>query len=180
MNELLLVINISNYKLIKLKHMKNKKLPMFVLGALLLGAGGSIAVQTFAQTPVPVQPSVVASSQTDQNIDQKDAQGNDVETNDDQYSKVTTPVKVSEDQAKQIALTANAGTKVVSVELEQHRGNAVYEISLDNKVEVKIDANTGTVLKSHIEGAESKDNHVDEKDANGNDIETNDGPDAND
>jgi hypothetical protein len=48
MNELLLVINISNYKLIKLKHMKNKKLPMFVLGALLLGAGGSIAVQTFA------------------------------------------------------------------------------------------------------------------------------------
>jgi uncharacterized membrane protein YkoI len=160
--------------------MKNKKLPMFVLGALLLGAGGSIAVQTFAQTATPVQPTTVASNQTDQTIDQKDAQGNDVETNDDQESKVTTAVKISEDQAKQIALTAHAGTKVLSVELEQHRGNAVYEISLDNKVEVKIDATSGAILKSHLEGADDQDNRVDQKDANGNDIETNDGPDAND
>jgi uncharacterized membrane protein YkoI len=160
--------------------MKNKKLPMFVLGALLLGAGGSIAVQTFAQTATPVQPTTVVSNQTDQTIDQKDAQGNDVETNDDQESKVTTAVKISEDQAKQIALTAHSGTKVLSVELEQHRGNAVYEISLDNKVEVKIDATSGAILKSHLEGADDQDNRVDQKDANGNDIETNDGPDAND
>jgi uncharacterized membrane protein YkoI len=160
--------------------MKNKKLPIFALGALLLGAGGSIAVQTFAQTATPVQPTTVASNQTDQTIDQKDAQGNDVETNDDQESKVTTAVKISEDQAKQIALTAHSGTKVLSVELEQHRGNAVYEISLDNKVEVKIDATSGAILKSHLEGADDQDNRVDQKDANGNDIETNDGPDAND
>lgn len=160
--------------------MKNKKLPIFALGALLLGAGGSIAVQTFAQTATPVQPTTVVSNQTDQTIDQKDAQGNDVETNDDQESKVTTAVKISEDQAKQIALTAHSGTKVLSVELEQHRGNAVYEISLDNKVEVKIDATSGAILKSHLEGADDQDNRVDQKDANGNDIETNDGPDAND
>jgi uncharacterized membrane protein YkoI len=160
--------------------MKNKKLPIFALGALLLGAGGSIAVQTFAQTSTPVQPTTVVSNQTDQTIDQKDAQGNDVETNDDQESKVTTAVKISEDQAKQIALTAHSGTKVLSVELEQHRGNAVYEISLDNKVEVKIDATSGAILKSHLEGADDQDNRVDQKDANGNDIETNDGPDAND
>ncbi len=160
--------------------MKNKKLPIFALGALLLGAGGSIAVQTFAQTSTPVQPTTVVSNQTDQTIDQKDAQGNDVETNDDQESKVTTAVKISEDQAKQIALTAHAGTKVFSVELEQHRGNTVYEISLDNKVEVKIDATSGAILKSHSEGADDQDNRVDQKDANGNDIETNDGSDAND
>lgn len=159
--------------------MKNKKLPMFVLGALLLGAGGSIAVQTFAQTP-PVQPSTVISSQSDQTVDQKDAQGNDLETNDGQESKVTLPVKVSEDQAKQIALTTNAGTKVLSVELEQHRGNAVYEISLDNNVEVKIDANTGVILKSHIEKDSDQDGHMDQKDAQGNDVEENNGPDAND
>lgn len=159
--------------------MKNKKIPMFVLGALLLGAGGSIAVQTFAQTP-PVQPTAVVSNQAEQNIDQKDAQGNDVETNDGQESNVTTPVKVSEDQAKQIALTANAGTKVLTVDLEQHRGNAVYEIGLDNKIEVKIDANSGAILKSHIEGTDDKDNHVDQQDSKGNDIETNDGPDSND
>lgn len=67
--------------------MKNKKLPMFVLGALLLGAGGSIAVQTFAQTP-SVQPTAVVSNQADQNIDQKDAQGNDIETNDDTKASI--------------------------------------------------------------------------------------------
>lgn len=160
--------------------MQNKKLPILVLGALLIGAGGSIATQSFAQTPSLVQPSAVVSTQTDQTIEQKDAQGNDVETKDGKESKVTTPVKVSEDQAKQIALTANTGTKVLTVELEQHRRNAVYEIGLDNKVEVKIDANSGAILKSHIEGAEGKDNHVDEKDANGNGVETNDGSDEND
>jgi uncharacterized membrane protein YkoI len=159
--------------------MKNKKLPMFVLGALLLGAGGSIAVQTFAQT-TPSQSNAIISTQTDQTVDQKDAQGNDLETNDDQESKVTLPVKVSEDQAKQIALTANAGTKVLSIELEQHRGNAVYEISLDNNVEVKIDANSGAILKSHIEKDNDQDGHMDQKDAQGNDVEENDGPDAND
>lgn len=61
--------------------MKNKKLSMLVLGALLLGAGGSVAVQSFAQTP---SPSVVVANQADQIIDQKDIQGNDVETNDGQ------------------------------------------------------------------------------------------------
>jgi uncharacterized membrane protein YkoI len=162
--------------------MKNKKLPMFVLGALLLGAGGSIAVQTFAQTPAPVQPTAVVSNQADQTIDQKDAQGNDVEKNDanetQESSKVTTPVTVTEAQATQIALTANPGTTVTKTDLEQHHGNAVYEITLSNQVEVKIDANKGTVLPSHKEGLDEKDGKPDAKDANGNDTEENDGSDG--
>jgi hypothetical protein len=68
--------------------MKNKKLPMFILGALLLGAGGSIAAQSFAQTPAPVQPTAIVSNQADQTIDQKDAQGNDIETNDDTKASI--------------------------------------------------------------------------------------------
>lgn len=76
--------------------MKNKKLPMLVLGALLLGAGGSIAFQTFAQTPT-VQPTAVVSNQTDQTIDQKDAQGNDVETNDDTKASISSEKESAND-----------------------------------------------------------------------------------
>lgn len=159
--------------------MKNTKLPMLVLGALMLGAGGSIAVQAFAQTP-PVQPSAVVSNQIDQNIDQKDAQGNDVETNDDQESKVTTSVKVTEVQAKQIALSANPGTTVVKIELDQEDSKVAYEVTLSNQMEVKIDANSGTILESKIDKedgkGDEKDNGSDQKDTSGKDMETNDGP----
>lgn len=85
--------------------MKNKKIPMFVLGALLLGAGGSIAVQTFAQTSTPVQSSIVVSNQPEQTVDQKDAQGNDLETNDDREdvvsANVLAQVKITDTQARQ-------------------------------------------------------------------------------
>ncbi|MEN9582703.1 MAG: hypothetical protein RL641_657 [Candidatus Parcubacteria bacterium] len=54
---------------------------MIALAALLLGAGGSIAMQSFAQTP-PSTPSTISTS-TDQSVDQKDQSGNDIETNDD-------------------------------------------------------------------------------------------------
>ncbi len=64
--------------------MKNKKVPLMALGLLAVGAISSVAYQSFAQTPTPVvSPQVVQNTSTDQNIDQKDAQGNDLETNDD-------------------------------------------------------------------------------------------------
>ena len=62
----------------------NKKIGMFALAALVLGAGGSIAVQSFAQTNSAV-PSTISASK-DKSIDQKDQKdqnGNDLETNDD-------------------------------------------------------------------------------------------------
>lgn len=70
----------------------NKKIGMFALAALVLGAGGSIAIQSFAQTPSPA-PSTISAS-TDQSIDQKDQNGNDLETNDD-ATDVTTSGKAS-------------------------------------------------------------------------------------
>lgn len=152
--------------------MKNKKLPMFVLGALLLGAGGSIAVQTFAQTPT-AQPTAVVSNQTDQTIDQKDAQGNDMETNDDNdvvSVSVLAQVKITEAQARQIVLNTNPNTTIKTIVVGDEDGKAIYEVELSNNTEVKIDAVNGSVLK-----ADKEDNNVDQKDAQGNDVETNDG-----
>jgi uncharacterized membrane protein YkoI len=156
--------------------MKNKKLPMFVLGALLLGAGGSIAVQTFAQTATPVQPSAVVSNQT---VDQKDAQGNDMETNDDNNdvvsASVLAQVKISESQARQIVLSANQNTTIKTIVVGDEDGKAIYEVELSNNTEVKIDAVNGSILKADKEEMDGEDNHVDQKDSKGNDVETNDG-----
>lgn len=132
----------------------NKKIGMFVLAALLLGAGGSIAVQSFAQTTSPAP--VISSTATDQSIDQKDQQGNDLETNDDAASTVTVPVSVTEDQAHQIALAANPGTTVIETDLEQHGTTAAYEIGLSNGVELRVDATTGAVTDSHQEKADDQ------------------------
>lgn len=70
--------------------MNNKKIPLLALGMLAIGAIGSIAYQSFAQTPstTPTQPVVIASvvPVVDQNIDQKDVNGKDIETNDDAKS----------------------------------------------------------------------------------------------
>lgn len=145
----------------------NKKIGLFALAALILGAGGSIALQSFAQTPAPSS----ISATTDQSVDQKDQNGNDVETNDDASSKVTLPVKVSEDQARQTALAANPGATVSESDLEQHGTTVAYEISLSNGVELKIDAATGAVMSSNQDKADGQN----EQGENG--TETNDGPD---
>lgn len=139
---------------------------MFALAALVLGAGASIAVQSFAQTPAPQ----VIGTTTDQSIDLKDQNGNDVETNDDTSSKVTLPVSVTEDQARQRALAANPGTTVTESTLEQHGAIAAYEVSLSNGSELKIDATTGAVMSSHQDKADDQNEHGE------NGTETNDGP----
>jgi hypothetical protein len=60
-----------------------KKLSIFALAMLILGGGSSIALQSFAQAPSVPSQAVQTAPATDQNIDQKDASGNDIETNDD-------------------------------------------------------------------------------------------------
>ena len=70
--------------------MKNKKISLLAIGMLAIGAIGSMAYQSFAQTSkiAPIQP--VVSTQVapleDQNIYQKDANGKDLETNDNTKS----------------------------------------------------------------------------------------------
>jgi len=74
-----------------------KKIPMLMLGLVALGAVGSIAFQSFAQTAqtsASNQTVVDTSNQKDGVIDQKDAQGNDIETNDDAKSSLGLKKKV--------------------------------------------------------------------------------------
>lgn len=61
---------------------------------------------------------------------------------------------ITPDEAKAAALEAYPGTSAVEVELEREHGTLVYEVGLDNGLEVMVDANTGAVLGPEQEGAD--------------------------
>ncbi len=147
----------NNHLLIIYKNMKNKKIPLLALGMLAIGAVGSIAYQSFAQTPstTPALSQVTVSTTTpnqeNQNIDQKDAQGNDTEENDSKdvvSADVLAQVKISEADATKIALDANPNTTIKNIVVGDENGKAIYEVKLSNKSEVKIDAVNGIILKN--------------------------------
>lgn len=52
------------------------------------------------------------------------------------------------DEAKAVAEAANPGTAVKDAEFEQESGTAVFEVELDNGVELVIDAMTGDIITS--------------------------------
>ena len=152
-------------------------MPMLALGLLAVSALGGTAYQVSAQSnnqnPVSVVQKVGPSNT------QGEANENGTETNDD--NEVVSPsvlaqVKVTESQARQIALVANPATTVKTIIVSDEDGKAVYEIKLSNNVEITIDAATGSILKEDNEDGET----VDQKDSHGNDVETNDGLDQND
>lgn len=152
-------------------------MPMLALGLLAVSALGGTAYQVSAQSnnknPVAVVQTVGSSST------QGEANENGTETNDD--NEVVSPsvlaqVKLTELQARQIALTANPSTTINKIVIGDEDGKAVYEIKLSNNIEVTIDAITGSIVKEDNEDGET----IDQKDANGNDVETNDGPDQKD
>ena len=157
--------------------MKNTNMPMLALGLLAVSALGGTAYQVSAQSnnqnPVSVVQKVWPSNT------QGEANENETETNDDNEivsPSVLAQVKVTESQARQIALVANPATTIKSITVSNEDGKVVYEIKLSNNIEVTIDAVTGSILKEDNEDGET----IDQKDAHGNDVETNDGLDKND
>ena len=149
--------HMNNCLLINYKNMKNKKIPLLAIGMLAIGAIGSIAYQSFAQTPTttPAESQIIVSktnsNQENQNIDQKDAQVNDTEENDgkDVVSvDVLAQVKISEADAIKIALDTNPNTTIKNIVVGDENGKAIYEVKLSNKSEVKIDAVNGTIIKT--------------------------------
>lgn len=152
-------------------------MPMLALGLLAVSALGGTAYQVSAQSnnqnPVPMVQKVATLDQ------QKEAGENGAEANDD--NEVVSPsilaqIKVTESQARQLALNANPSTTVKTITVGDENGKAIYEIMLSNNMEVTIDAVTGSILKTDQEDNDT----IDQKDANGNDVETNDGTDEND
>ena len=150
----------------------------FVYSALTgLAVAGSIGLTSFAATSNPEIPHMIPSSQAPQQVqavntktstptkEVPDAQENtrkamdvpDIATSDEgktetQDDTIALPAwSISEATATKIALTANAGTTVKWFETENEGGLAIYNVSLSNGTDVKIDPVKGTILSTEKE-----------------------------
>lgn len=62
--------------------------------------------------------------------------------------------KIDINQAQRAALGANPGTTVVKTELDSENGALVYSVTLDNGLDVKIDAGNAAVLHTEKAGGD--------------------------
>jgi len=67
--------------------------------------------------------------------------------------------KIKADQAMAVAQAAITGTTVKKVELENENGCLVYSVSLNNGMEVKVDAGNGKILQKEAESDDEHEGH---------------------
>jgi uncharacterized membrane protein YkoI len=81
-------------------------------------------------------------------------------------------VKISQEEAKNIALSSQKDAKVLEVELEDEDGTIVYGVEVQtaqNKYDIKIDANTGKILKTEADDEEDSSIENESENVNDND-----------
>jgi len=72
------------------------------------------------------------------------------------FAQTSTPPQaiITAEQAEVAALATNPGASAVKVELDGENGTQIYEVELDNGLEVKVNASDGTILGTEQEDAE--------------------------
>jgi uncharacterized membrane protein YkoI len=100
----------------------------------------------------------VEDNDTDEANEADDASDNaddtgDVEDNDadepneaDEDDASPDQAGITPDEAKAAAEAANPGAKALDVDLENENGTILYEVELDNGLEVQVDANNSNIL----------------------------------
>jgi len=130
--------------------------------ALMVSAiGGGVALAQAPTTPSANAP-VVQEAQENANdqaqmpsytgsisVDQAQTDGM---TEADEVAALQGKTGITAEEAKAAALTANPGTTVSKVELDNENGVLVYSVQLDNGLDVKIDAGNSAIL--HTEQAD--------------------------
>ena len=85
------------------------------------------------------------------------AQGSLVCDDDPSSPALQSQAGLTREQAETIARDQYSGSNALETELERECGILLYEVELDNAVEVEVDANAGTVLLTET-GSSSTDN----------------------
>lgn len=144
--------------------MKKKSIVLSFIGVLSMVA---------VVSAVPASQLVKANTATNKTTERS-------EEKDDELTLENTNVTITEEQAKAAALDSIQGGTFVSIELEDEDGVIVYGVNIlsgNTENDVKVDANTGVILKTESgndteeiesEGNESKDqdnDNVEEEDS---------------
>ena len=136
-----------------------------ILGVLVAAVlVGSVAMTAFAQDPMPpAQTEEQADTDPDEQLPSYDSS---IRVDDAQYKGLSEAEEaaalaglatVTLEQAKAAALEANPGATVVKMELGNENGALVYEVELDNGLDVKVDAGNGTILHTEQEDTDEAD-----------------------
>jgi uncharacterized membrane protein YkoI len=137
---------INKSKQEKEKMSMNKRILTLALGGIFavgvaFGSLGLINAKAFAADNNAVAKSAVVAEK-----------GEKEDKEDINLSKAN--VKISREEAKNIALSSQKDAKVLKVELEDEDGTIVYGVEVQTaqkKYDIKIDANTGKILKSEAD-----------------------------
>lgn len=142
----------------------NKKLAtlatLALAGALALG-GTASAYAASNNTTAPV----AASSDKTVIVEQQKEQGK--EADDQKLTAENTKTAITEDQAKQTALASVTDGVFNTIELEDEDGVIVYGVEIQsgaNTYDVKVDANTGSIVKTD-QGNDKEEKDGTEKDS---------------
>src|SRR3989337_671847 len=110
-----------------------------VLVGLLVGNLGAGFFLSQRPLSVNAAPPPQEGNDTDEAGDVEDDDGDEANVPPDQTG-------ITADEARAAAEAANPGTKALEVELENENGTLVYEVELDNGLEVILDAANGNIL----------------------------------
>ena len=139
-----------------------KMTKIIALAATLFGllALGIVTGIFYNRQALPVEAAPPLQQQDYELIDAKNDDDDDILPDDDdtddetEIEEAVSPdeVGITAEEAKAAAEAAYQGTKAIEVELERENGQVMYEVELNNGLEVMVDADNGDIL-----GAEQDD-----------------------
>lgn len=115
----------------------NRWIALILIAFLLIGAIGAAAYKVYAQGSVTWGKDISQARDNNQALQGQDG--------------------ITLEEAIAIALAQHPGTKVLATELENESGIQLYEVELDNRAEVEVDANAGTILPAEPENSAADD-----------------------
>jgi uncharacterized membrane protein YkoI len=148
----------------------NRWIALAAIALLVVGAMGFLSYRVLAstttfQTQQDCGPDVEedqagenetaeAENSDVEECDQQGAETSDAneatEVNGQDLSDEAAPAStgITADEAKKLAEDANPGTATLAVEFDREGGHDIWEVELDNNLDVKVDASSGTILST--------------------------------
>jgi len=129
----------------------------FGIWVMVLALAGAIGIPTTAFAVTAANNSAPVQAQKADDDEKVDAQQ-------------AATVKITQDQAAEIAISDNEGATLIGVELEKDNGKLVYAVDLKtaegNAIEVTVDAMSGDILGTDTDPEGDNKDENDENDAN--------------
>ncbi|MEO6457230.1 MAG: PepSY domain-containing protein [Chloroflexia bacterium] len=114
-----------------------RSLTLAAITLLLAGALGLFGYRAFAQSEQPAALNWSAAGQ----IEDKDDKGDGV---------IPAGIPITANQAQATAEKANPGTATIAVEFDREGGKDIWEVELNNGLDVQVDANSGDIILTEV------------------------------